>query len=145
MFLPILLFNVLLVLSDGAPWQQNKKYKCRDGRDGAQIEDAMRNLLKYDALLKFFFRQPRPITVDTQIMKSCPNGITILEHCDANNDELYTLYEFYCVYHGFLILADADADKCIDTKELHAFEAKCEKQSKSKGQIGQMIAMGLFK
>uniref|UniRef100_A0A183CGH3 Uncharacterized protein n=1 Tax=Globodera pallida TaxID=36090 RepID=A0A183CGH3_GLOPA len=52
MFFPILLFNFLLILSEGAPpWQQKMKAtKCRDGREGTQMEEAKRDISHYNGL-----------------------------------------------------------------------------------------------
>ncbi|KAI3420948.1 hypothetical protein GPALN_014575 [Globodera pallida] len=120
MFLPILLFNVLLVLSDGAPWQQKKASvvvvptdfqspKCRDGRDGIQIEDAKRD---FNGLMML-----ASVVVLEAMDKFCPYELSpFVRHCKTTADD-----KLFCMWKGFLIRVDADADKCVEKREAEAF------------------------
>uniref|UniRef100_A0A914HQC3 Uncharacterized protein n=1 Tax=Globodera rostochiensis TaxID=31243 RepID=A0A914HQC3_GLORO len=119
MFLPILLFNVLLVLSESAPWQQKKAAlvpkeddvplsKCRDGREGIQIEDVKkRDLSAGDKLGIAMFL--------ALVMEKCPYEVLpFIEHCNAelSKDDMY-----FCLLNGFLVLFDVDEDKCAEKRE----------------------------
>uniref|UniRef100_A0A183BWV8 EF-hand domain-containing protein n=1 Tax=Globodera pallida TaxID=36090 RepID=A0A183BWV8_GLOPA len=144
MFYPMLIFNVLLILSEGAPWQQKKKpTKCRDGREGTQMEDAKRDILKYNGLELIIIAK-----LVEEFAMNCPDEImTIFEHCDVGNDKIFTVDEFHCGLNGLFDFVDADADKCIETKETSAFLAKCGKQLKAaniEDQIGQIFAKSAF-
>uniref|UniRef100_A0A914HUI9 BTB domain-containing protein n=1 Tax=Globodera rostochiensis TaxID=31243 RepID=A0A914HUI9_GLORO len=121
MFFPILLFNVLLILSEGALWQQKEKLtKCHDGREGIQMEQAKRDILEYNPFELIIIA----ILVEEWAMK-CPDEIMpIIEYCDVGNGKIFTVDELHCVLNGLLAFIDADADKCIETKETRDFQAK---------------------
>uniref|UniRef100_A0A914HP48 B30.2/SPRY domain-containing protein n=1 Tax=Globodera rostochiensis TaxID=31243 RepID=A0A914HP48_GLORO len=124
MFLPILLFNVLLVLSDGAPWQQKKASfvlkddqpsECRDGREGIQIEDLKkRDLNGWKRILIAL--------IINQVGQNCPNEVLpIIEHCnaDVSKDDI-----LFCIWKGLLVHVDADENNCAENREAVAFFGK---------------------
>uniref|UniRef100_A0A914HQE2 Uncharacterized protein n=1 Tax=Globodera rostochiensis TaxID=31243 RepID=A0A914HQE2_GLORO len=125
MFLPILLFNVLLVLSESAPWQQKKAsfvikddemFKCRDGREGIQIEDA-KDLNMWERILIALIIE--------EAMEKCPNELLpFIEHCNA--DGKYD--ESFCILIGLLVRIDADEDKCAEKSEAVDFYANDQRQ-----------------
>uniref|UniRef100_A0A183CBG9 Saposin B-type domain-containing protein n=1 Tax=Globodera pallida TaxID=36090 RepID=A0A183CBG9_GLOPA len=115
MFFPILLFNVLLILSEGAPpWQQKMTNKCRDGREGVQMEEAKRDISQYNG------SDVIEIAIYIGLVAfTCPDEIVpIVEYCKAKSDGKSKLKTLFCVWNGLLIIIDADADKCAERAKL---------------------------
>ncbi|KAI3410332.1 hypothetical protein GPALN_004433 [Globodera pallida] len=114
--------------------------KCRDGREGVQMEDAKRADYDVSELIL--------IGIYVELVAStCPDEIVpIVEYCNAKNIK-FSFDSLFCVWNGLLIIIDADADKCAEVREKDDFNAKCGIQSKAAnrgGQIGQMFAKGAF-